>query len=256
LYLLLDILQERAIMKTRFGKQTILLASASIAIAFVAVAVTTAAARNLEGRLVLGAYKPPPAPQVRPSYYWELENGVKEVTRDRVDAPRELAVVLVGGDASDGSQRVEIEFFGGSLLPSTVVVKKGSTLRIHNKDEIAHELYAKGLKGFGPEATSPRAIRSIELSKAGSWQLFDRVVTHVRGHLHVLPNLVATAKVNPKGAFSFKDVEPGSYKLKVFHGAKVLVEKPIEIPPKKDKRRRDVALKLDPITLTTTQKKK
>jgi hypothetical protein len=243
-------------MNTHLGKQTILLAAVSITVALVAIAATSAAARDLEGKLVLGAYKPPPEPQTCQSYYWELENGVKEVTRDQVDAPRELAVVLLGDDAFDGKQRVEIEFSGGSLLPSTVVVQEGSTLRIHNKDEIAHELYAKGLKGFGPEATSPRAIRSIELSEAGNWRLFDRIVTHVRGHLHVLPNLVAIAKVSPGGAYTFNDVEPGNYELKVFHGAKTLIEKPIEIPPKKDKRKRDIALKLDPITLTTTPKKK
>ncbi len=243
-------------MNTHLGKQTVLLAAVSIAVVLVVIAATSATARDLEGKLVLGAYKPPPEPQTRPSFYWELENGVKEVTRDRVDASRELAVVLLGDDASEGKQRVEIEFSGGSLFPSTVVVQKGSTLRIHNKDEIAHELYAKGLKGFGPEATSPRAIRSIELSKAGSWQLFDRIVTHVRGYLHVLPNLVAIANVGPNGAYTFTGVEPGNYELKVFHGAKILIKKPIEIPPKKDKRRREIALKLDPITLMTTPKKK
>jgi len=239
------------------GKQTIPLAAASFVIALVAVVATSAAARELEGKLILGAYTPQSESQPRRSYYWELENGFMEVSRDRIDATRELAVVLLGNNAPKEKQRVQIELYGGSLLPSTVVVQKGSTLRIYNKDEIAHELYAKGLKQFGPEATSPRAIRSIELSEAGNWQLLDRIVTHVRGHLYVLPNLVAVAKVEGNGAYTFNDIEPGTYKLKVFHGAKTLVEKPIEVPPKQDKRRKkEIALKLDPITLTATPIKK
>jgi len=238
------------------GKQTILIVTASIVVALVTVIATSVAARELEGKLILGAYKPPSEPQTRRSYYWELENGFMEVSRSRIDATRELAVVLLGDKASNGKQRVEIECSGGSLLPSTVVVQKGSTLRIHNKDEIAHELYAKGLKGFGPEATSPRAIRSIKLSEAGNWQLFDRIVNHVRGHLHVLPNLVAVAKVSASGGYTFSGVEPGNYELKVFHGAKALIEKSIEVPPNKNKRRREIALKLDPITLTATPNKK
>ena len=55
--------------------------------------------RQVSGKLVLGAYKPPPAARresKRPSYNWELENGFKEVRPDRVDARRELAVVLLG----------------------------------------------------------------------------------------------------------------------------------------------------------------
>lgn len=243
-------------MSMHLGKQTIFLVAASIAVALVAVVATSATARELEGKLLLGAYKPQSEPETRRSYYWELENGFMEVSRDRVDAKRELAVVLLDDKASKGKQRVEIECSGGSLLPSTIVVPKGSTLRIHNTDEIAHELYAKGLKGFGPEATSPKAIRSIELSEVGNWQLFDRIVTHVRGHLHVLPNLVAVARVSDNGAYTFSSVEPGQYKLKVFHGAKTLIEKPIEVPSKTDKKRREIALKLDPIALTATPKKK
>ena len=72
----------------------------------------------------------------------------------------------------------------------------------------------------------------------------------------MLPNLVAVAKVSPNGAYIFNNVEPGNYTLKVFHGAKSLVEKPVEVPPKKDKRRRDSAFKLDPITLKATPQKK
>lgn len=238
------------------GRYLTQFATVAICAALVVIATKSAGARDLEGKLVLGAYKPPPEPPTRRSYYWELENGFKEVSRNRIDAPRELAVVLLGENSHDEKERFEIEFFGGSLLPSTVVVSKGSSLRIQNKDEIAHELYATGLKGFSPEATSPRAIRSIELSEVGDWELRDRVVTHLRGHLYVLENLVAIAKISDNGAYTFNEVEPGNYTLKVFHGAKTLIEKSIEVIPKTDKRRREIAIKLDPITLTTTAKKK
>ncbi|MBN1655412.1 MAG: hypothetical protein JXA30_16725 [Deltaproteobacteria bacterium] len=225
-----------------------------LALATVATLASSADALEVDGKLLVGAYRvPAESASARRSYYWELENGVKEVARSRIDAPRELAVVLLGDNASENGKRFEVEFYGGSLLPSTIVVRKGSTLRINNKDEIAHEVYAKGLKAFGPETISPRAIRSIELKEAGSWQLYDRLVTHVRGQLHVLANLVAIAKVNPDGEYSFSDVEPGNYTLRVYHGAKLLVEKPVEVV-KRDNRKKEIAIKLDPITLTNSSK--
>src|SRR5262245_31674752 len=153
------------------------------------------------------AVKPP-----RPAYNWELENGVKEVLPDRA-SPRELAVVLLGA-APSGESRLEVSITGGALLPSTLVVRTNTTVRIKNDDEIGHELFAPGLDGFSPEATSPGATRSVHLTKAGSWPLQDRLAVHANAHLHVLANLVSVARLEPNGSYSFSDVPPGKYTLK------------------------------------------
>jgi hypothetical protein len=202
-------------------------------------------AAQVSGKLVLGAYKPAAPEKPGPSCYWELENGVKEVRADRVDAPRELAVVLTGaGDPVAGLDRVEVPFSGGSLLPSTVVVRTGATVLFRNDDEFAHELYAEGLEGLVAEATSPRGRRSFVASAEGSWPLRDKVIAHLEGQLIVLPDLLAVAASSADGSFTFPELKPGKYVLKVFHGAKELASQPIEVGER--------ALTLDPIALTAS----
>lgn len=205
-------------------------------------------ASSVRGTLLLGAYRPSPDPETpaAPSY-WELENGFKEVAQDRVDPTRELAVVLVGEGAS-AAGTVEVAFRGGGLLPATIAVRTGTTVRLRNDDEIAHELYAVGLEGFSREATSPRGVRSVNLRSAGHWLLRDNLVIHVLGHLHVIDNLIATGKVESDGRYTFSDVAAGNYTLKVFHGANEIASQAIEVADKKD-------LSIDPITLTAAAAK-
>ena len=192
---------------------------------------------------MLGSLAPlPPIKPPRPAYNWEIENGVKEVLPDRAQ-PREIAVVLVGGAAPSGDSRVEVSVSGGALLPSTLVVRTNTTVRIRNDDEIGHEVFAPGLDGFSPEATSPGATRSVRLTKAGSWPLQDRLAVHARAHLHVLADLAAVAKLEPNGAYVFADVPPGKYTLKVLRGPEELLSKGIEVTVR--------PLTLDPITFTS-----
>jgi plastocyanin len=207
---------------------------------------TRVLAADVKGQLVLGSYHPPAPPKpARAAYNWEIENGVKEVARERVSAPRELAVVLIGAGASKAPDRIEVAISGGSLLPSTICVRVGTTVRIRNDDEIGHEVYAEGLDGFSAEATSPKAIRSVNLQKAGSWRLLDKLAPHAHGQLNVLADLIAVAKVESDGNYTFSDVPAGKYTLKVFHGADVVATKDVEVGEK------DKALTVDPLTLTS-----
>jgi hypothetical protein len=198
----------------------------------IAVGLSATAAAQVSGKLVLGAYKPTQAQSKRPAYNWELENGFKEVRPDRVDVRREVAVVLIGEGEAKGLDRVEVPITGGSLLPSTLVVRTGTTILFRNDDEIAHELYAPGLAGFAAEATAPRGRRSVNLTQAGAWPLRDMLVSHVAGYLYVLPDVVAVAALDADGQFTFKDVQPGKYVLKAFHGETELSSQAIELGPR------------------------
>ena len=117
-------------------------------------------------------------------------------------AERELAVVLVGAGAPAATEAVEANVSGGELLPATLVLRTGTTLRIRNSDEIGHELLAKGLDGFSAEASSPGAVRAVNLKQVGHWQIVDRLAAHAQAHLHVLPDVVAIAKVEARTAAS------------------------------------------------------
>lgn len=202
-----------------------------------------ALAGEVSGKLVLGAYKPKaePGPKRLP-FNWELENGFKQVLPERVEAARELAVVLVGAGDARGMDFVEVALRGGSLLPSTIVLRAGVTLKLKNEDEIAHEVFAAGLEGFSAEAISPRGVRSIHLGSTGNWPLRDNLIAHLRGHLHVVADVVAIGKVAPDGSFAFGEVIPGKYTLKVFHGAKEVLTQTVEVG--------DKATAIEPITLT------
>jgi hypothetical protein len=201
-----------------------------------------ARASDVKGQLLLGSAKEPaPVKPPRAAYNWELENGVKEVLPTRVSAPRELAVVLLGSGAPKSNEPVDVAISGGELLPSTIAVRVGTTLRIRNEDEIGHELYAVGLDGFSAEATSPNGSRSIHLTKPGNWPVLDHLATHARAHLHVLPNLVASAKVEASGNFVFSDVPPGKYELRVLRGANQIASKTVEVT--------DKPLTVDPLSL-------
>lgn len=206
----------------------------------------TASASEVTGQLLLGAYTPAAGASPTRRGYWEIDNGVKELKKDRVDAQREVAVVLLGEGEAPDLARCEVDFSGGSVMPSTLVVRTGATLQLTNRDEVAHELFAEGLPAVTAEATSPRGRRAINLTQAGNWPLRDRLISHVHGHLYVLPNLIAVAKMVEGGKFVFGDVPPGKYTLKVFHGASELASKEVEVGPK--------ALELDPLTLTAPAK--
>jgi plastocyanin len=200
---------------------------------------------QVSGRLLLAAYKPAPEPEAKPSYYWELENGFKEVKPDRISARRELAAVLCSEAAPvAGSDRLEVPWNGGNLLPSTLVVRVGTTILFRNDDEVAHELLGVGLATLPAEATSPRGRRSWEAAEPGSWPLRDQSVPHAKGHLHVLPDVVAIATIEADGSYSFPAVPPGKYTLKVFHGGSQVGSQEIEATAK--------ALTVDPITLTAS----
>ena len=186
-------------------------------------------ASEVKGQLVMGAVRPRVAAKApRQAFNWELENGVKEVLPERT-SPRELAIVLLGSAAPSGDGRLEVSFNGGTLSPSTLAVRVGATVRIRNDDEIGHELFAAGLDGFSAEATSPGATRSVHLTKAGSWPLQDKLAVHASAHLHVLADLVAVARLESGGAYTFSDVPPGKYTLKVLRGPDELLSKDVEV---------------------------
>jgi len=205
-----------------------------------------ALAAEVTGKLLVSTYRL--APKESPgAFQWEIENGVKEVAPDRVDARRELTVVLVGEGESAFPERMEVAFSGGGLLPSTIVARPGATLLFLNQDEIAHELYAVGDKSIAAEATSPRGRRSVTVKDAGVIELRDQLLPHLSGFIHVIPNAIAVATPDASGQYSFPEIKPGKYTLKVLHGKNEIASQEVEVGAK--------ALAIDPIALTAPSDK-
>jgi hypothetical protein len=188
-------------------------------------------------------YVPTPGADERKPYYWEEWNGFLDPRPRRVDMRRELAVVLLGPGQPGAENRASITLTGGSLSPSTTVVRPDTILRIENRDDFAHELFAEGLDGFSAEATSSGQARTVRVTQAGNWPIRDRQVPHVRGHLHVIANLAAVATVEANGEYKFTNVAPGQYTVKVLHGANEVASATAQVTDARE-------LVIDPLVLT------
>lgn len=162
--------------------------------------------------------------------YWEEWNGVLDPRPARVDAARELAVVLTGSGAASEGEQPPFRIHNGSLWPATIVARAGTAISIRNEDGIAYELFAEGNAELGPIQTAPGNARPVTLTAPGNWPLRDRVHPHVRGHLHALADLVARAFVERDASYTFRGVAPGTYRLRVLHGARELASQDVNVP--------------------------
>lgn len=162
--------------------------------------------------------------------YWEEWNGVLDPRAPRLDAPRELAVVLTGAGPVSTGEQPPFRIHNGSLAPATIVARAGTAISIRNDDGIAYEIFADGNTDFGPIQTAPGNARPVTLTAPGSWPVRDRVHPHVRGHVHAVADLVARAFVERDGSFVFRGVTAGTYTLRVFQGERELSSQEITVP--------------------------
>src|SRR4051794_22239167 len=174
-----------------------------------------ALAVDVRGSVRSGDSKAKPVETVR-GPYWREWNGFIEPKKSPADLAREVAVVLIGDEAMKDAITVSMQ--DGALSPSTIVVQKGSSLRLRNDDDFTHQLYAEGLKQFDAVETSAGQARQLQVDQEGSFPVLDRLAPHVRGNLHVLPKITKLANPQADGTFRFESVTPGSYTLKVFRG--------------------------------------
>lgn len=198
-----------------------------------------ALAVDVRGSVKSGDSKSKPAETVRVPY-WREWNGFIEPKKSAGDLSREVAVVLIGNEAMKDAVTVTMQ--DGTLSPSTVVMQKGSSLRVRNDDDFTHQLYAEGLKQFDAVETSSGQARQLQIDEEGSFPVMDRLAPHVRGHLHVLPKITKLANMHADGTFRFENVTPGNYTLKVFRAGNEVSSTTLEIADKRE-------LVVDPISV-------
>ena len=100
-------------------------ASAAALALTTAVASVPALASEVTGKLLLATYRPEAKEPAPGAFQWEIENGVKEVTPDRVDAklagdvhhPIERLERLVGDGRVDAHAKRRVPSAGGRLQP-------------------------------------------------------------------------------------------------------------------------------------------
>lgn len=172
--------------------------------------------------------------------YWHEWNGFIDPKKPGVDYAREVSAVLIGPAATRDAMTVVLR--DGTLTPSTIVVQHGTSLRIRNEDDFSHELYAEGLKQFDAVATSSGQTRTVQMDQTGTFVLHDKLAPHVRGHLHVIAKLTQVVNPSADGTFTFREVPPGEYTLKVFRNAHEVSSTELEVTSSRE-------LVIDPISL-------
>jgi plastocyanin len=172
--------------------------------------------------------------------YFQEWNGFIEPKKKSVDLTREVACVLIGAEAMKDATLAQLK--DGTLSPSTLVMQVGTTLRVRNEDDFAHQLVGEGLKAFDPIETASGQSRQIQVDAAGSYPVHDKVAPHINGHLHVLPKVSYVVYPNAEGAFSFSEVPAGHYTLKIFRGASEVSTTEIDLGDDKE-------FEVDPISV-------
>ncbi|MFT3927232.1 MAG: cupredoxin domain-containing protein [Myxococcales bacterium] len=190
-----------------------------------------ALAVDVRGSVKGGDSKPKAVETVR-GPYWHEWNGFIEPKKSSADLSREVAVVLIGDEAMKDAVTVTMQ--DGTLSPSTVVMQKGSALRVRNDDDFTHQLFAEGLSQFDAVETSAGQARQLQVDQEGSFPILDRLAPYVKGHLHVLPKISKLANPQSDGTFKFEDVAPGNYTLKVFRGGAEVSSTTLEVADKRE----------------------
>lgn len=163
--------------------------------------------------------------------HWEEWNGAVARRENRLKLARRLTVVLTGEGTA---MPVSYAFRGGALETDTIVVRAGSSFAIENTDIFDHELSADGLAALPPLSTAPGQTRTASAAAPGEWALVDRAHPGWRGKLVAVTGLVARGSTDDSGRFSFADVPPGRYTLRVFHEGSEVAAVPVEVSGAKE----------------------
>ncbi len=216
----------------------------------VALAVALVLASDVSAGDVRGSVRASEEAKIKPieavrAPYWQEWNGFIDPKKPSVDYAREVSAVLIG--SAENRDAATVVLRNGALLPSTIVAQQGLPLRIRNEDDFGHELYVEGLKGFEPIETSPGQTRTIQLERTGVFVVRDQLAPHVRGYLHVVAKFTQVVSPARDGSFTFKEVPPGKYTLKVYRGGGEPAVSEFEVASTKD-------LELEPVALTAHAK--
>jgi len=171
-------------------------------------------------------------------YYWRVPNGAIP-TVDPVVAPaRDLVVVLEPTSGQAGAPAGEtrtIEIKGSRLEPSVVAVTPRTKVRFSNQDPFVHELVCAENPSMAqvPPVPPERGIGDFSFDQPGVYEIRDRRMPHLVGHVVVVSTPLSANPQptdQPGGAsFSFQDVQPGAYALKVFFDGRWVAEQPVVI---------------------------
>jgi hypothetical protein len=170
-------------------------------------------------------------------FFWRVPNGAVATADPQVNPARDLAVILETAEgqapAPEGALKV-VDLRGGELRPSVAVITPHTKVRFRNTDAFVYDLRC----AENPQMAQGQVLRPGEqvdypFDSEGIFRITDR--RHPFFQAWVVVTGTAWAK-NPEpgkqpdqASFTFEDINPGRYLLKVFHAGSWVAQQEVVV---------------------------
>jgi plastocyanin len=147
-----------------------------------------------------------------------------------------VAVYLEGGPSSavSGAGKASIEQRDRRFVPDMVVIPAGSVVSFPNFDPIFHNVFSLSkAKSFDLGNYPKGQTRTVTFSASGVVAVYCHLHANMAAAIVVTPNRWAT-RADGNGAFSLKDVQPGTYKVVAWHKTAGTFRKTVTIGEQSD----------------------
>src|ERR1700676_1937119 len=120
------------------------------------------------------------------------------------------------------------------FTPHTMVILKGTTVDFMNSDHVAHNVYWPSINGdkklrHSLTIVSPGQKKSFQFDDLGAAQMLCNLHLEMSGYIVVVPTPYFALTGN-EGAFTIKNVPPGTYTLKTWSEAGKPTTQKITVP--------------------------
>jgi hypothetical protein len=155
-----------------------------------------------------------------------------------VDPARDLAVVVepAGGQASaPAGETKTVRLLGAGLDPAVLAITPRTKVRFRNDDPFVYHLHCPTNPGMASvPPLSPGRQVEFPFDTPGIYEITDRRMPHVVGYVVVVATRLVTNPTPAEGggsgaAFSFEEVQPGAYVVKVFHAGEWVAQQPLQV---------------------------
>ena len=118
------------------------------------------------------------------------------------------------------AQHVTVDQRDMKFIPHTVVIVRATTVDFLNSDQVPHNVYWPSVGGnktlrHSLTIVSPGEKKSFQFDNVGAAQLLCNMHSDMMGYIVVVPTPYF-ALTGSDGAFTIKDVPPGTYTLKTW----------------------------------------
>jgi hypothetical protein len=170
-------------------------------------------------------------------FFWRVPNGAVATSDPIVNPTRDLAVVLETAEgqapAPAGPVKV-IDLRGGELRPSVSVVTPHTKVRFRNTDAFVYDLRcAENSQMIQGQVLPPGQQVDYPFDTEGTFRITDRRHPYLQGWVVVTGSANAKnpepGKAPDQAAFTFENIAPGRYLLKVFHAGSWVAQQEVAV---------------------------